>query len=194
MKVLLVNGSRRENGNTFAALSTIAAELQGKGIDSEIIHVGKAVSDAEMNNLAKGVAERIDEFDGIVLGSPVYYASPSGEIIAFLDRFWMMAENKLRYKPAAALAVARRAGTVATVDVLNKYLTYCEMPVITSRYWNVAFGQTPGQVELDAEGMQIMRQLAGNMAWIIKSIEAGKQAGVEQPTPCDKVFFNYVRE
>ncbi|MBR7064284.1 MAG: flavodoxin family protein, partial [Treponema sp.] len=122
----------------------------------------------------------------------VYYASASGEMLAFLDRFYWQGEKFLRFKPAAAIASARRAGTTAALDTLNKYITYAQQPVITSRYWNMVHGYTPEDVMKDEEGVQVMRTLGRNMAWILKSIEAGKKAGVPQPVAEKKVFTNFI--
>jgi multimeric flavodoxin WrbA len=127
------------------------------------------------------------------LGSPVYYASPSGEMIAFLDRLYWEGEKYLRFKPAAAVTVARRAGTTATLDVLNKYITYAQQPVVTSRYWNMTHGSNGNDVLKDEEGVQIMKTIGRNMAWILKSIQAGKAAGVPQPEAEKKVFTNFIR-
>ena len=129
----------------------------------------------------------------MVLGSPVYYASPSGELIAFLDRFYWKGEKFLRFKPAAAVTVARRAGTTACLDVLNKYITYAQQPVITSRYWNMVHGSNGNDVLKDEEGIQIMHSLGRNMAWILKSIEAGKNADIPQPEAETKIFTNFIR-
>ncbi len=193
MKVILLNGSRRENGCTYTALNEIAAVLNAKNIDTEIYNVGKRVFDGELKATVAEMAEVIKEADGIIVGSPVYYASPSGEIISFLDRLFGVAEADLRFKPAAAIASARRGGTTATLDVLNKYFLYNQMPLISSRYWNIVHGNTPEEVLKDEEGMQIMHTLGTNMAWILKSIEAGRNSGVEQPVAEQKIFTNFIR-
>ena len=193
MKVLLLNGSRREKGCTYTALSLVAKELEAAGIDTEIIYIGLNAVNGKLDALVKDVAAKMKEADGLVVGSPVYYASPTGEIQVFLDRFAGVAGADLRHKPAAAIASARRAGTSTTLDVLNKYLMYNEMPVVSSNYWNMVHGNTPEEVLQDKEGVQIMETLGRNMAWLLKSIEAGKKAGVEEPARPVKVMTNFIR-
>lgn len=193
MKVVMVNGSRRENGCTYTALNIIAKELNAAGIETELFHVGQKAVNGEIDALVKEVATAVKEADGFIVGSPVYYASPSGEVIAFLDRLFGVAEADLRFKPGAAIASARRGGTTATLDVLNKYFMYDQMPLIASRYWNMVHGNTPEDVLKDEEGVQIMKTIGTNMAWILKSIEAGKNAGVAQPVSEQKIFTNFIR-
>lgn len=193
MKVLLFNGSRREKGCTYTALSLIAKELEKAGIDTEIIYIGLNAVNGKLDALVKECAAKMKEADGLVIGSPVYYASPTGEIQVFLDRFAGVAGADLRHKPAAAVASARRAGTSATLDVLYKYLMYNEMPVVTSNYWNMVHGNTPEEVLQDKEGVQIMETLGKNMAWLLKCLEAGKKAGVEEPAKPVKVMTNFIR-
>ncbi|WP_416181670.1 flavodoxin family protein [Acidaminococcus timonensis] len=193
MKVLLLNGSRREKGCTYTALSLVAKELEAAGIDTEIIYIGLNAVNGKLDALVKDVAAKMKEADGLVVGSPVYYASPTGEIQVFLDRFAGVAGADLRHKPAAAIASARRAGTSTTLDVLNKYLMYNEMPVVSSNYWNMVHGNTPEEVLQDKEGVQIMETLGRNMAWLLKSIEAGRKAGVEEPSKPVKVMTNFIR-
>lgn len=193
MKVLLFNGSRREKGCTYTALSLVAKELEKAGIDTEIIYIGLNAVNGKLDALVKECAAKMKEADGLVIGSPVYYASPTGEIQVFLDRFAGVAGADLRHKPAAAVASARRAGTSATLDVLYKYLMYNEMPVVTSNYWNMVHGNTPEEVLQDKEGVQIMETLGKNMTWLLKSLEAGKKAGVEEPAKPVKVMTNFIR-
>jgi multimeric flavodoxin WrbA len=192
MKVLMLNGSRRENGCTFTALSEIAKILNESGIETEIMHIGKNAVNGNIDILVKEIADKIKHADGLIIGSPVYFAGPTGEIIAVLDRLFMTAEADLRLKPAAAVASARRGGTTATLDVLNKYFTYAEMPIVSSRYWNIVHGFTPDDVRADEEGIQIMQVLGRNMAWMLKCIEAGKSAGIEQPSAVKKIFTNFI--
>ncbi len=192
MKVILLNGSRREKGCTFTALSQVAAPLEEAQIHTEIIHVGKDAVNGNVDALVKEIREKMKTADGLVVGSPVYFAGPSGEIKAVLDRLFMTGEDVLRLKPAAAVASARRAGTTATLDVLNKYFTYAEMPVVSSRYWNVVHGYTPEDVLADKEGVQIMRILGRNMAWMLRCIEAGKKAGIQMPDKEEKIFTNFI--
>lgn len=193
MKVVLINGSRREKGCTYTALSEIAKVLNRNGIDTEIFHVGLKAVNGQINEIVKEVANAMETADAMIVGSPVYYASPSGEVIAFLDRLFTTAEDVLTLKPAASIASARRAGTTATLDVLNKYFMYAQMPVISSRYWNMVHGSNPDDVMKDEEGLQIMRTIGTNMSWILKSIETGRKYGVEQPIIEDKIFTNFIR-
>lgn len=193
MKVLLFNGSRREKGCTYTALSLIAKELEKAGIDTEIIYIGLNAVNGKLDALVKECAAKMKEADGLVIGSPVYYASPTGEIQVFLDRFAGVAGADLRHKPAAAIASARRAGTSTTLDVLHKYLMYNEMPIVSSNYWNMVHGNTPEEVLQDKEGVQIMETLGKNMAWLLKCLEAGKKAGVEEPAKPVKVMTNFIR-
>ena len=193
MKVLLLNGSRREKGCTYTALSLVARELEKAGIDTEIVYIGLNAVNGKLDELVKECAAKMKEADGLVVGSPVYYASPTGEIQVFLDRFAGVAGADLRHKPAAAIASARRAGTSTTLDVLNKYLMYNEMPVVSSNYWNMVHGNTPEEVLQDKEGVQIMETLGKNMAWLLKCLEAGKKAGVEEPAKPAKVMTNFIR-
>ena len=187
MKVLLLNGSRREKGCTYTALTEIAHTLEQNGVESEIIHAVPT-----MENI-KAVAEKMKTADGLVVGSPVYWASPSGEIMEFMDRLASLAGKDLLHKPAAAIASARRAGTTATIDVLNKYFSYHQMPIVSANYCTMVHGNTPDEVKRDAEGMQIMRVLATNMAWLLKCIEAGKKAGVAVPETEAKIMTNFIR-
>lgn len=188
MKVLLLNGSPRKEGCTYTALCEVAAALKANGVDSEIFQAGNP----DTENV-KAAAEKMKEADGLVIGSPVYWASPSGQIIEFMDKFCSMAGGAMRLKPAAAVVSARRAGTTATLDVLNKYFTFYQMPVVSSNYWNMVHGNTPEEVKQDAEGLQIMRTLGNNMAWLLKSIEAGRKAGVQAPEQEEKIKTNFIR-
>lgn len=189
MKVLLLNGSPRKEGNTFAVLREMEKTFNAEGVQTELIHVGNQnvhgclacgkcgeLGKCVLDDLVNEVAAKLAEADGLVIGSPVYYASPAGTLMAFLDRlFYSSASINKSMKVGASVAVARRAGTTATFDVLNKYFTISNMPVVSSQYWNVAHGAKPGEVLQDAEGMQTMRTLARNMAFLIKSIDLGKK-------------------
>lgn len=196
MKVLLLNGSAKRNGCTNEALSEIASVLESEGISAEIFHIGtEAICDCTgcgaCAHLGKciygddGVNEftaRAADADGFVFGTPVYYAHPSGRILSFLDRAFYSSRKVFAHKPGAAIASARRAGTTASVDVLNKYFTIAEMPVVSSSYWNMVHGSTPDDVRRDLEGLQTMRNLAHNMAWLLRCIEAGKEkSGISVP-------------
>lgn len=193
MKIMMINGSRREHGCTYNALTEMARVFKEEGIDSEIFFVGKRAVNGEIDDLVRELAEAAKTADGIVVGSPVYYASPTGEVIAVLDRLWGVAGNDLRAKPAAAVTSARRAGTSATLDVLNKYFEFNQMPIVSANYWNMVHGVAPEDVFKDEEGMQIMRVLAGNMAWLVKSIATGKAAGVKQPESVEKIKTSFIR-
>ena len=193
MKVILFNGSRNEKGSTYTALNLVADTLKENGIETEIFWVGGKALTGEIDALVEEAIAKLQTADAIVLGSPVYYASPSGEMVAFLDRLYWKGEKYLRFKPAAAVTVARRAGTTACLDVLNKYITYAQQPVITSRYWNMVHGSNGDDVMKDEEGIQIMHTIGRNMAWILKSIEAGKTAGIAQPESEKKIWTNFIR-
>lgn len=187
MNVLMVNGSRRAKGCTYTALGIVGEELAKEGIDTEIIHVTD--EDAVERALAA-----LDGASGLVLGTPVYWASPTGEIELFLDKLWGRAKRpQLAGKPCAVLASARRAGTTSSIDALAKYPAFAEMPLVSSFYWPMVHGNKPEEVLRDEEGVQIMRQLGRNMAWMIKCIEAGKQAGIELPDLPEVVRTNFIR-
>lgn len=188
MKVLLFNGSPRKEGCTYTALCEIAKTLNRQEIETEIFHAGNP----ERENIKKA-AESLKTADGIIVGTPVYWASPSGEIITFMDKLCSIAGKDLIHKPAAAVASARRAGTTASLDVLLKYFSYHQMPVVSSNYWCMVHGNKPEEVMQDEEGLQIMRTLGNNMAWILKCIEAGKKAGIEVPVTEEKKMTNFIR-
>ena len=187
MKVILLNGSRREKGCTYTALSVVADTLKENGIDAEIVH---ALPD---DAIVDAVAEKMKTADGLVIGSPVYWASPSGEIISFMDKLAGKAGAALTHKVGATVTSARRAGTTATLDVLNKYPQFFHMPLVSGSYWPMVHGNTPEDVKKDEEGLQIMRTLGRNMAWILKCIEAGKKAGIEAPATEAKIMTNFIR-
>ena len=207
MKVMLLNGSPHAKGNTRLALEECARTLAECGVEAEIVDIGdgpvagcracgacsrlgRCVIDDGVNRFR----EKLAEADGLIVGTPVYYASPNGSVISFMDRlFFSGPAETFRHKPAAAVAVARRAGTVCSFDVLNKYFTIREMPIAASSYWNDCFGQTPGQAAQDAEGHQTMRNLARNMAWLLKCIELGRAAGVNPPENEMDVATNFIR-
>ncbi len=193
MKVLMINGSRRENGCTFTALDIISKSLKEEGIDSEIVFVGKDSVNGNLDGLLKSLKEKCAESDGFVFASPVYYASPTGEIQVVLDRLFMQAKKELNHKPSAIVASARRAGTSATLDVLAKYPSINEMPIVSSCYWPMVHGYTPEDVMKDEEGVFVMKTLGKNLAWILKSIEAGKKNGIAQPETAQKPSTNFIR-
>ena len=189
MNVLLINGSPHKNGCTFTALSEIARELKKQGIQTSIFHIGTkairgciACGQCKETGYCIGSDDPVNECidlmkaaDGIIVGSPVYYASPNGALLALLDRVFYASGVAFAYKPAAAIACCRRGGSTSTFDVLNKYFTISSMPIVSSQYWNQVHGQTPEEVQQDLEGLQIMRTLGRNMAWLLKCIETAKK-------------------
>lgn len=193
MKVILVNGSRRDDGCTYTALGVVAKALENNGVSAEIISVGKRVMNGQIDEAVKEVGEKMKEADGIIVGSPVYYASPSGEIVMFMDRLFGAYGPVLCHKCAASIASARRGGTSATIDMLNKYFLFNQMPIVSSNYWDIVHGNTPEEVVQDEEGMQIMRVLGTNFAWLVKAIEAGKKQGIEVPESEAKIKTNFIR-
>ena len=195
MKVLLLNGSTRKDGCTYFALSEAAKALNAEGVETEIVQMGGVpVRDCVGCNGCAGKGQcvfgddmvneliaKAKEADGFVFGSPVYYAHPSGQILSLLDRVFYAGVEGFLHKPAAVVVTARRAGTTASLDVLNKYLLNAEMPIVSSTYWNMVFGPAPELVEQDKEGLQTMRNLGRNMAWLLKCIQAGRETGLEPP-------------
>lgn len=151
---------------------------------------GRCVIDDQVNQLAS----RLDEFDAIVLGSPVYYSGPSGQICAFADRFFYSASGRMAGKLGASVVSCRRGGASASFDRLNKYFQISNMPVVSSQYWNQVHGNTPEEVERDLEGLQTMRTLGANMAWLLKCIEAGRREGIDLPVYETKTFTNFIRD
>lgn len=192
MEVLLINGSPKSNGCTFTALSAVAAALQDQGINTSFFHIGSqpvygctacgkcaeskrcVLPDGKVNECIM----RLEKADGVVIGSPVYYAAPNGALCALLDRVFFLKSRLYAYKPAAAIVTCRRGGASAAFDRLNKYFTISCMPVVSSQYWNAVHGSTPEEVIRDQEGMQIMHTLGLNMAWLMHSIA---RAGLPKP-------------
>lgn len=211
MNVLLVNGSPHEKGCTYTALTEVAQTLNKEGIDTEIFWIGtKPLAGCiACKTCAKtghcAFSDRVNEFldiakdaDGFVFGSPVHYGSAGGAMTSFMDRVFYTercsGSQIFNLKPAAGIISARRAGTTATFDQLNKYFNLSEMPVISSRYWNMVHGAKPEDVEKDLEGLQAMRILARNMAWFLKCKEAGVKAGVPFPEREETIYTNFIRE
>lgn len=211
MKVLLVNGSPHEKGCTYTALTEVCKTLNEEGIDTEIFWIGiKPISGciackkcAELgkcvfNDTVNEFVEKAKEADGFIFGTPVHYAAASGAITSFMDRAFYSAgcskqSDIFRYKPASTVVSARRAGTIATYDQINKYFGITEMPIISSRYWNMVHGAKPEDVLKDEEGMQAMRILGRNMAYYLKCIEAGKKAGIELPKREKTILTNFIQ-
>ena len=207
MHVLMLNGSPHPKGCTYTALSIVAAQLEKHGIETSIVQLGvKPVSGCIVCNACvksgycvfkdDGVNECVDRLkaaDGFVVGSPTYYAAPNGAVCAFLDRLFFRKSASYAFKPAAAVVSCRRGGASAAFDRLNKYFTISRMPVVSSQYWNAVHGNTPEEVRQDAEGMQIMRTLGDNMAWLLRCIEAGRAAGIAPPAVEPWIATNFVR-
>ena len=207
MKVLLVNGSPHEHGCTFTALQEIAGAVEGEGLETEFFWIGNkpingciACRGCRDGHCALGnedgvnaLIDAIHAADGVVFGTPVHFAGPAGNLHSMLDRVFY-AKRSFAGKPGAAIASCRRSGGTATFDVLNKYFTISSMPIVASQYWNVVHGNTPEEVRRDEEGMQTMRTLGRNMAWLVKCIAAGKAAGIEFPPREAKFCFtNFIR-
>ena len=208
MKVLLLNGSSHPHGCTDTALREVASALENAGIDAEILFLGndpvrdctacgtcakapgKCVFDDDIVNR---IIEKAREADGFVFGTPVYYAHPSGRILSILDRVFYAGKSAFVHKPAAAIASARRAGTTASLDVLQKYFTISQMPVVSSTYWTMVHGKEAQDVLKDEEGLQTMRNLAVNMAWMLQCIEAGKAMGIQPPQAESGARTNFIR-
>lgn len=206
MKVILLNGSPHKDGCTYTALSEAAHRLEERGIETEILQLGtkpvrgciacQACSKTGHcvfdDDVVNQWIDKIKEADGVIAGSPVYYAGPNGAFCAVLDRVFYAAGSAFRFKPAAAVLSARRGGASASFDRLNKYFTIAEMPVVASQYWNAVHGMTPEEVKQDKEGLQIMRTLAENMAWMLKAMEQRKR---QEPVPEREAWTptNFVR-
>ena len=208
MKILLVNGSPHEHGCTRAALDEIAKELSAQGVESSIFWIGTEPlagcigCGACRKEGADGCfrKDRVNDFtaiaaeaDGFVFGTPVHWAFASGAITSFMDRVFFSAGGRLRGKPAACIASARRAGTTAALDQLNKYFYICGLPIAPSQYWAMVHGSKPEDVAKDLEGLQIMRSLARNIAWMAKCFAAGKASGIDMPAPEPAVRTNFIR-
>lgn len=209
MKVLLINGSPHKEGCTYTALKEMAETLNQEGIDAEIYHIGNdpiahcracracaKLKKCVINDKVNEFLEYARAFDGYVIGSPVHYASAAGGIVPFLDRAFfsdsLAGYKSFILKPATAIASARRAGTTATLDQLNKYFQINQMPIISGRYWNMVHGSNPDEVKQDLEGMQNMRILARNMAYFLKCKEIAAKAGLEAPQQEETVYTNFI--
>ncbi|MDC7220572.1 MAG: flavodoxin family protein [Spirochaetales bacterium] len=211
MKVLAINGSPHAKGNTAYAIGVVADELAKEGIETEVLTIGKETIHGclgcgrcykernetcpAFDDMVNEAFQKIKEADGLILGSPIHYAGMAGVMSTFLDRLFYMNGangNVLRHKAGVALGAVRRSGGIPAVNQLSKYLEYSEMVIPTSNYWNVIHGTKPGDAEQDAEGVQIMRVLGKNMAWLMKLIEAGKGT-IPAPEAEKKVMTNFVR-
>ena len=206
MKVLMINGSPHEFGCTYTALKEVSDKLNSHGIETEFVYLGtqavhgciacggcyqsgKCVFDDKVNE----ILSKADQYDGMVVGSPVYYSGPNGTLCAFLDRLFFCSRGRFANKFAAAVVSCRRMGNTSSLDRLNKYFQISKMHIVSSQYWNGVHGNTPEEVKQDKEGLQIMRTLGENMAWLIKIADAGKKAGVPMPQYEKGVGTNFIR-
>lgn len=204
MKVLLVNGSPHKEGCTYTALSIAAEVLEQNGIETQFFHIGQkpvrgciACGRCEElerctfdDDICNELGAKMAEADGIIIGSPVYYSGPNGALCALLDRIFYSASHKFAHKPAAAIVSCRRAGSTASLERLNQYFTISQMPIVPSQYWNMVHGLAPDDVRKDLEGMQIMRTLGSNMAWMLKSFKEGGQTPPEREP---WIMTNFIR-
>jgi len=207
MKVLLINGSPHQQGNTFTALDEIRKTLESEGLEAEIFHIGvkpvrsciacgqckvKALGRCVFDDdICNRVAELMVKSDALIVGTPVYYGQPNGAVLSLVQRLFFSAGIYVQGKPAAAVCVCRRGGSTAAFQTMNMPFQMMNMPVVTSQYWNIAYGREPGQAAQDTEGMQTMRTLARNMAWLLRKIHADSQ-----PTPPDRepwAPMNFIR-
>lgn len=209
MKVLMINGSCNEKGCTNKALETVAEVLRQEGVESEIVQLGKlpyrdCIGCGTCRKTGSGkcvfnddivntIIDKAKTADGFVFGSPVYYAHPSGRLLSVLDRAFYAGGEAFAFKPGAAVVSARRAGTTASIDVINKYFTINKMLVVSSTYWNMVHGTKAEEVSQDQEGLQTMRNIGRNMAWLLKLIENGKNGGLESPQPENGARTNFIR-
>lgn len=210
MKVLLINGSPHKKGSTYTCLKEIEETLKKENIESEIFQVPKEpiasctgcgacneLKKCVMNDVVNEFIEKAKEVDGFIFGTPVHYAAPYGNLVSFMNRvFYAGSRNEVeifRLKPAAAIACARRAGATSAISQLNKFFLLAQMPIISSRYWNMAFGRNADEIKQDKEGMQIMRILARNFAYHLKIKQAGIEAGIEYPQMEQVEFTNFIR-
>lgn len=206
-KVLLINGSPHEFGCTYTALKEVAETLEKNGVETEILYLGiKPVAGCiacgkcgqtgrcVFNDQVNRVLDKLAEYQGIVVGSPVYFAGPTGQICAFLDRLFYCGGDRMKGKVAAAVVSCRRGGATAAFDRLNKYFTISNMHVAGSQYWNQIHGKTPAQAVKDLEGLQTMRTLGQNMAWLIKSIAAGEASGLAAPEYEKTQITNFIQD
>lgn len=207
MKVLMVNGSPHKEGCTYTALKEVAGALEKYGIESEIFWVGngeiagcigcgacaKTGEGCFRKDVVNEFVAKAGEVDGYIFGSPVHYAAASGALTSFMDRAFYSGGSKMTGKPAAAVVSCRRGGASAAFDQINKYFTINCMPVVGSQYWNQVHGVKAEEVKQDEEGMQTMRTLGNNMAWLLSCIEAGKEKGITFPEREPVIRTNYIR-
>ena len=205
MKVLLINGSAHKEGNTFTALSEIARHLEKQGVEAEIVQLGNkpvrgCIACGQCRTKALGrctfdddvcnrIVEKLDGADALIVGTPVYYGQPNGAVLAVMQRVFFSASSKVENKPAASVAICRRGGATAAFQTVNMMFEMMNMPLVTSQYWNIAYGREPGQAALDTEGMQTMRTLADNMAWLLKKIHADGDPAYPEREPWQPMHF-----
>lgn len=205
MKVLLINGSPHKQGNTFLALSEAAKTLAANEIETEIVQIGVkpvrgciACGQCKQKELGRCVfdddicnriSEKLDDADALIVGSPVYYGQPNGAVLSLIQRIFFSAGEKVQNKPAAAVCVCRRGGATAAFQAMNMPFQMMNMPVVTSQYWNIVYGREEGQAALDTEGMQTMRTMANNMAWLLKKIHAEKELNYPEREPWKPMHF-----
>ena len=205
MKVLLINGSAHKEGNTFTALSEIARQLEKQGVEAEIVQLGNkpvrgCIACGQCRTKALGrctfdddvcnrIVEKLDEADALIVGTPVYYGQPNGAVLAVMQRVFFSASSKVENKPAASVAICRRGGATAAFQTMNMMFEMMNMPLVTSQYWNIAYGREPGQAVQDTEGMQTMRTLADNMAWLLKKIHADGDPAYPEREPWQPMHF-----
>lgn len=205
MKVLIINGSPHKSGSVFTALNEVAKTLSAEGIESEIIHVGMEairgcvacrrcveLGRCAFDDIVNEVAEKFKECDGLIVGSPVYYAAPNSTLTALLDRLFYSSHFPKTMKVGAAVVSARRGGCTATFDALNKYFAISGMPIVTSQYWNMIHGNSAADALQDGEGLQTMRTLGKNMAFLLRAISLGKEEyGIPEREP--QIRTNFIR-
>ena len=205
MKVLLINGSPHKQGNTFLALSEAAKTLAANEIETEIVQIGVkpvrgciACGQCKQKELGRCVfdddicnriSEKLDDADALIVGSPVYYGQPNGAVLSLIQRMFFSAGEKVQNKPAAAVCVCRRGGATAAFQAMNLPFQMMNMPVVTSQYWNIVYGREEGQAALDTEGMQTMRTMANNMAWLLKKIHAERELNYPEREPWKPMHF-----
>lgn len=205
MKVLLINGSPHKQGNTFLALSEAAKTLVANGIETEIVQIGVkpvrgciACGQCKQKELGRCVfdddicnriSEKLDDADAVIVGSPVYYGQPNGAVLSLIQRMFFSAGEKVQNKPAAAVCVCRRGGATAAFQTMNMPFQMMNMPVVTSQYWNIVYGREEGQAALDTEGMQTMRTMANNMAWLLKKIHTGRELNYPEREQWEPMHF-----
>lgn len=203
MKVLLINGSPNQSGCTYTALHEVETTLQANGIETELLYLGKKpiacgacmkTGHCFRDDMVQEIQKRLDEFDGIVIGSPVYYSAPTGQLISFLNRLFYATEGRMAGKLGASVVSCRRGGASATFEQLNQYFTISNMPVVASQYWNSVHGFTPDDVRRDKEGLQTMRTLGQNMAWLLKCIESGRQNGITKPEYEPRIRTHFIQD